>query len=825
MHESPSWRQHFDTLQEVKAALLFDQQTVAGNAASSASLDTLADELNRLGDDQALRVALIGTCNAGKSSISNELIGKPNALPVKHVSSTGNMTIVRVLQGINSTETVLEEFSLHFFSRIEAEECLQFLLGELLPLLNRPSSSHESPRIPDILQTECRQLAMQQASHTIWSESVDWIKRVRPYIQNLVGLRLDELVRFISTWQSHGAKLAGKKMVVPADVAYAAMWLDDNFNKQSSQSQVDPNHFDIDTVAEVRQIVRAVRLTARVPKSVWDLSQLQVPAIELIDFPGLGADSSSGRDRFLMVLEQRNPSIHTWASVAPANDPRGFDTTSFLGNYDSRRLVYVLNKFDTIPMPAEKNWFDTAANQTGPLSVNELVQNLSSLNKWHSDLRLTAMDHCAFVSAEHSVAARETALKWRKIVARLDPNDCPELRSLLSNYASDNEQLGLKSLRHLLVHHANVNGQWQIAAEYERMLAIAEKKVSQWLKQHEETSRYNFSQVRSLQRKLQSLNSHLVHMRWPVSINEVPVSEVSLARDYLEEIDPGTEADSLGQFVRALALNEIWNWNEWNSLLQCASPQDGFLSVRAASGALPDTQAHWKRFLPQQSLDLKIPTKATDLVGSFESAFRRVEKVAMDVLRDSLALMVRRLVSDLRRNYQVEARQVAHQDSFLACVFAESASNSPDENELMQMMLHHWPYHECDISSSRIQSYFPFRLPGPEADPQSPGTYFGWAPERQNQGVRERPQHQIYVLRLRQELTASLERGVVERLSALLAEFKSQWNMALSILLGDIKTFSSMSTRSLAEHCDWFDATAPTQPLKLAALLPQLRAS
>ncbi len=820
MHDLPTIAR---LLHDVRRACESDSRTLAREAGLVAELGKIDRAAQEMLADFVLRFAAVGDSNAGTSRLIGCLIGSPDALPVKGKPYTGNIVIMRIRSDPATATTALGPYHLRFITADEARECLAHLVESFLARLADLNGTDELVRAGRELLRQPGGLlgdALHEWLGTAWGMAAARSVNVR--------MRLAELVRFVVAWRRLGPGVCGREKVpVLREAAVAAMMLPPDVEAgdfgefvravetsiaaatgSSGQLAAFPAEVTPAFAAACYPLIRDIRMEARVPAAVWDLSGLRVEAIELFDFPGLDAQTSAARDTFLSLRERRRNRIHTWVIAVNSCELKGSQATEIVKDLPHDRVVAVANRFDGLPL-----WIDgeikeldrLVAPGAPPVRQAETLHRLellAPLARIFSLLLPARPERCVLVSAmqglmdldevpalRHRLLTDEQRTDWRAVdeLARgraVQPKwgqlagkihaaepDSP-LAGWLAEYARPNGQSGLGRLRDILVEHATRIGWGQLTEEMNERLAELGVAIRAFLLRASQPVEESLARANEIRLHIDKLLGAYSEAEPPRGIADVQVKPLGAQTGgrlpiTVAVLSPlATGPAPLAELVRDEVLLRVWEWGAWEALLQAAR-DDGFIDTSSRPRADdPDDPAPWEVEVQAP------PMRAGEFHQPFRTAYAEVEAIAFAALRSSLLDFLTAMAAKLAPldgPFAPLARNLPNN----AINFALRPNGEQTAGRLLRRV-------ECVAPIDRPtdafwRDRFPFLVPTDADGNLTAGPFFGWAPERRT-AAPNKTQHQMGVFRLRAELAAAIETGVNRELAAALIAFRQRFD-------------------------------------------------
>ncbi|MCI4084864.1 dynamin family protein [Streptomyces sp. MMS21 TC-5] len=585
---------------------MLSEQDVPDTLEAHASRDrvqTLAGELaSRL--DAPVTIGVVGEYSVGKSLLLGTLLGKPDLLPVEAAPSTGNITVLELTRGAPGSATAVSSTTdITFLDEERLAACVGAILGELVATLD---AKHPKLGAREMLGgynpvTDPRGWAPFEA----WYPRL-WPSGTGPVAHETISAAhrdaVTELCRIRDAALSQ-QDLLGKPIGVATDSIRAALVLEAARRTPQTPPKRTVQPFDMAQLKQDRTAPDALRrafpLIERVTQRVtlspdhWDIGGLTAEehTVRLLDFPGIGAAGSYGRDTFLSRRELVN--VHTILLVLSASRAESEGASAFwdMLTEDGRQpqalasaALVAANAFDLAKPPALSQY------PHGPLPLEKLLPHAAEINGVHvygNKFVAQREDGIVVVSSVSAIRAHQlpytatspetrdrirAALRdldppgtrrWEPIAARLaaaDPANAwtPRLRAY-------DEDGGITRLRTLIENHVRRHG---LAQKLERAQS-SHRKLSRELsvlrghvrraggggrsEEYRELSQKLTEFRRLLDRMLPAL--HALRDGGPPGEPDGGPGE-----------EPGGRPPRRGETAEAVR-DEVFDWREWQELL------------------------------------------------------------------------------------------------------------------------------------------------------------------------------------------------------------------------------------------------------------------
>ncbi|MFF4433770.1 hypothetical protein ACFYZ4_32015 [Streptomyces sp. NPDC001513] len=432
---------------------MLSEQDVPDTPEAHASRDrvqALAGELaSRL--DAPVTIGVVGEYSVGKSLLLGTLLGKPDLLPVEAAPSTGNITVLELTRGAPGSATaVASTTDITFLDEEQLAACVGAILGELVATLDAKQ--------PKLGAGEMLGGYNPVTDPRGWAPFEAWYPRLWPSATGPVAYEtisaahrdaVTELCRIRDAALSQ-RDLLGKPIGVATESIRAALVLEAARRTPQTPPKRTVQPFDMAQLKQEKTAPDALRrafpLIERVTQQVslspehWDIGGLTAEdhTVRLLDFPGIGAAGSYGRDTFLSRRELVN--VHTILLVLSASRAESKGASAFweMLTEDGRQpqalasaALVAANAFDLAKPPALSQYPD------GPLPLEKLLPHAAEINGVHvygNKFVAQREDGIVVVSSVSAIRAHElsytaTSLETRdRISAALRDLDPPGTR-------------------------------------------------------------------------------------------------------------------------------------------------------------------------------------------------------------------------------------------------------------------------------------------------------------------------------------------------------------------------------------------------------------
>jgi hypothetical protein len=548
-------------------------------------------------------------------------------------------------------------------------------------------------------------------------------------------------------------------------------------------------------------LIRRVDIDVKISREIWDVTGAE--EFVLLDFPGLGAANSGTRDTFLSLRElaQVQTILVLLNGKSPGSDRANKIFTMMQQQrpgQDLKDLILVgVGRFDQLPLDSEggERELDLLVNNPSdfqPLQTNTVFQKLKVLKTIidGAEAFTTQKDRIVLLSpllglAELAKRSSQVKAGSEEFLANLDyPDYLERPKKLQQKWGSLSEALlatdGRNQLGRQLGYFAQDGGISKLRELIQNHVA------NHGLKQlYEDTSRIA-DVIRQQQEYLKEIITE-IHEQGIPTIDTPVLMELRTAIENLDKTyrnfqkDLGKEQlkDRRGVVVSDVIKDEltlrILNWSQWTLLFN--KVQNGIITLAEFKGAAG------KLFDRGNRVNTSLPTKSDDFYPTFEKTIKELENFASDRIRQAVI----DLLSSLAHKITLEREKL--QDILEPEMEQEiEAKFGLEEADLFYKLLlgcdpRQWKEaiigeinnHDQNI---KAESIFPLAR---QDEKHSVGQIFDWSPAR-NQNQSRSINHQLFVLRLRDEITASASLHLVQYVS----EINQQVNIEIHGILDQI---------------------------------------
>ena len=743
-----------------------------------------------------VKIGVMGEFSSGKSLLLGSLIGYADALPVSENPTTGNVTAIHIKPQDDFATTQVNNYTVEYLSHEGVNECLHFILKEAN---RRATSAGVTPLQVAKIKTG--------KDISIWCEEV-WKSSNNLELRYLVR----ELVLFLRAYQAYGEALCGRFYQIDGITAREGLQLAEMPMAIQSLKFEDlpaanvrlpnaPQRLGTQLLQTSFLLIRRVDIEVKISREIWDVTGAE--EFVLLDFPGLGAANSGARDTFLSLRElaQVQTILVLLNGKSPGSD-RAHKIFTMMQQQrpgqDLKDLILVgVGRFDQLPLESEggERELDLLINNQSdsqPLQTNTVFQKLKVLKTIidGAEAFTSQKDRIVLLSpllglAELAKRSGQVKAGSEEFLANLDyPEYLERPKKLQQKWRDLSESLlaadGRNQLGKQLGYFAQDGGISKLRELIQTHVA------NHGLKQLYEDTRRAADGIRQQQEYLKEIIAE-IHEQGIPTVDTPALLELRLAIESLDRTyrnfqkDLGKEQlkDRRGIVVTDVIKDEltlkILNWSQWTLLFN--KIQNGTITLAEFKGAAG------KLFDRGNRVNTSIPTKSDDFYPAFEKTVRELENFASDRIRQAVI----DLLSSLAHQITLEREKL--QDILQPEMEQEIESKfGLEEADLFYKLLlgsdpRQWKeaiIAEINNHNQTIkpESIFPLAR---QDEKHSVGQIFDWSPER-NQNPSRSVNHQLFVLRLRDEITASASLHLVQYVS----ESNQQVNIEINGILDQI---------------------------------------
>lgn len=743
----------------------------------------------------SVKIGVMGEFSSGKTLLLGSLIGYADALPISENPTTGNVTAIHLKQQEDFTTTQVDNFTVEYLTHEEVNQCLRFMLEEA----NRRTIAAGLSAIP-------------QEKLKAQNDILCWCEEAWNNSKNLeLRYLLRELVSFIRAYNSYGAAMCGRRYDIDATTARDGLTLAEQPMAIQTLNFEDlpPTHIRLPNApqrlpAKLLQnsfpLIRRVNIEVKISKDIWDVSGKNgTSEFILLDFPGLGAANSGVRDTFLSLRELAE--VQTILVLLNGKSP-GSDRANKIftmmqqqrPGQDLKDLILVgVGRFDQLPLESEggERELDNL-DEHNPLKESTVCQKLkvlqttidgasafttqkerilllspllglADLAKRSTKVKAGSPEFLANLDyPDYLDRSKRLQQKWGHLSERLLESDSrSHLGRQLSYFAQDG---GISKLRELIQTHVATHGFKQLYEDTRR--------AANALHQQQQNLKNILTEIQNQGIPMAESQAFL-DLRFAVETLD------KTYRKYQKELGKEPLKDKRGITVSDVVKDEltyrILNWSQWTLLFNKAN--NGMISLTESKGAAG------KLFDRGNKVNSSLPTKSDDFYPAFEKTIKELEEFARDRLSQAVVDSLNKLSNQIAKERD-RLREILHpeQEQNIQEKFGD------EEADLFYKLLlgcdpNQWKEAIISEVSSKDKTSVPANMfpLARQDDKHNIGQIFDWAPERSQSNPRT-ANHQLLVLRLRDEITASASLHLVQYVS----EVNQQVNAELEGILDQI---------------------------------------
>ena len=764
-----------------------------------------------------VRIGVMGEFSSGKTLLLGSLIGYADALPISENPTTGNVTAIHLVPQSGFATTQANNFRVEYLSHEGVNECLQFMLQEAS---RRTTAAGLAPMPLSKLNTG--------------KDILNWCEDTWNISKNLeLRYLLRELVLFLRAYHAYGEAMCGGHYQIDAITAHEGLQLiEQPMAIQSIRFEdLPPAHIRLPSppqrlptklLQNSFPLIRRVDIEVQISREIWDLGGAS--EFVLLDFPGLGAANSGARDTFLSLRELAE--VQTILILLNGKTP-GSDRANKIftmmqqqrPGQDLKDLILVgVGRFDQLPLDSEgcERELDRLIESSRLLEEEDVFRKLKVLQTTvdAASAFTTQQDRIVLLSpllGLAELAKRSSAVKagspeflanldypdylerskrlqqkWELLSTRLlesDPRS--HLGRQLSYFAQDG---GVAKLRELIQNHVASHGLKQLYQDTQRS-------ADNLLQQQEHLK--NIIAAIHEQGIPTADSQDLIEFR--AAIENLDKTYRNFQKTLGKEPLKDRRGDVVSDVVKDELTFKILNWNEWTLLFNKAN--NGNITIAEFKGAAG------KLFDRGNRVNSSLPTKSEDFYPPFAKTVKELENFA----RDRIHQAVLDLLSQLSHHIAAERDHLQANLSPEMEQEIETKFGIEEADIFYKLLLGCDPnqWQEAIISeiNSKEQSISPeIMFPLARKDEKhNIGQIFDWSPEKSSDLPRT-GNHQLFVLRLRDEIIASASLHLVQYVS----EINQQVNAELEGILDQvIPTLQNLSKKeALLRHIAAGDSPA-----------------
>ncbi|RDH50611.1 dynamin family protein [Fischerella thermalis] len=748
-----------------------------------------------------VKIGVMGEFSSGKTLLIGSLIGYADALPVSEPPTTGNVTAIHLRQQPDLQTTQIGKYTVHYLSDEGVKECLRFMLQEVEV---RAKAAELSLELLASLKNLHPTKIVDSNGILRWCEQA-WNQTQSLELRSL----LRELVVYMRTYNAYGKYIGGKSYEIDHTTAKKGLRLAEppmnilelSFDQLPAPPQPWANFAQPSAVDLHKSfsLIRRIDVTVEVCKEIWDLSALQgTNEFVLLDFPGLGSADSGVRDTFLSLRELTD--VQTLLLLLNGRYPGGAIASKIRtmlerdkGQDLRDRIIVGVGRFNQLPLTqSDERALDelidepllSEANILESLGILQLTiasasnlttekKNIVLLSQLHGLAKLAELSSLIQVSSPeflpeldipNKLSEVELREKWQQLSKKLPPSST--LHKQLSDFAEDG---GISRLRSLLKEHVAQHGLKQLVEDTQRT-------------------------VKALQKEQDNLKILLEQLPTYIPVEENPKfielrhgieNLVTIYRQFQEELEKqpilkNRDGVAVSDVVKDELTNKIFfEWSEWTLLFD--RTKNGTISLTKADSIFGD-----------EEVEDTIPTKSDDFPSAFVQTIQEMQTFAHDRTTEA--------VTDFFKKLSIEvADERTTVNSVLSPDIEQYIQNNFGKNQLRLFRnllravdpINKWQkliIEHSGLATNHHTINADTLFPLARQDEKHPnGQIFDWSPDKKYPTPPRPFNHQIAVLRLRDEITASAGLHLVQYVSQLTKQVKFSFSRALKEIVDSLQ--------------------------------------
>ncbi|PLZ11021.1 dynamin family protein [Fischerella thermalis] len=748
-----------------------------------------------------VKIGVMGEFSSGKTLLIGSLIGYADALPVSETPTTGNVTAIHLRQQPDLQTTQIGKYTVHYLSDEGVKECLRFMLQEVEV---RAKAAELSLELLASLKNLHPTKIVDSNGILRWCEQA-WNQTQSLELRSL----LRELVVYMRTYNAYGKYIGGKSYEIDHTTAKKGLRLAEppmnilelSFDQLPAPPQPWANFAQPSAVDLHKSfsLIRRIDVTVEVSKEIWDLSALQgTNEFVLLDFPGLGSADSGVRDTFLSLRELTD--VQTLLLLLNGRYPGGAIASKIRtmlerdkGQDLRDRIIVGVGRFNQLPLTqSDERALDelidepllSEANILESLGILQLTiasasnlttekKNIVLLSQLHGLAKLAELSSLIQVSSPeflpeldipNKLSEVELREKWQQLSKKLPPSST--LHKQLSDFAEDG---GISRLRSLLKEHVAQHGLKQLVEDTQRT-------------------------VKALQKEQDNLKILLEQLPTYIPVEENPKfielrhgieNLVTIYRQFQEELEKqpilkNRDGVAVSDVVKDELTNKIFfEWSEWTLLFD--RTKNGTISLTKADSIFGD-----------EEVEDTIPTKSDDFHSAFVQTIQEMQTFAHDRTTEA--------VTDFFKKLSIEvADERTTVNSVLSPDIEQYIQNNFGKNQLRLFRnllravdpINKWQkliIEHSGLATNHHTINADTLFPLARQDEKHPnGQIFDWSPDKKYPTPPRPFNHQIAVLRLRDEITASAGLHLVQYVSQLTKQVKFSFSRALKEIVDSLQ--------------------------------------
>lgn len=793
-----------------------------------------------------VRLGVLGEFSAGKTRLIEAILGLANRLPTGEIPSTGNIVEFhcKAVPGLKRSEFgKFDEATGAFMA--DADHCEVVIVTHqearaFLEHLRREAAATFAAADVEFRKGLDAVPLDDWDRWRIWAQDV--FENARKYDLRFLAF---EAFRFAQAYQACGAVLNGQSIVVTGKaVADIAMTLPTAPGRPAGNSLPDcptmlssvPTTLSKELMIGLFPLVRVVRINVGLPEEFGRVLQGggDEPFV-LVDCPGLGAEESTLRDKFLCLRE-----LESVESILIVVDSRRPGSNGALVLHDMMRdawntsikdrVLVALGRFDQVLGDVSKQHAaESVASLADPLTADELFRVLHDpLGKLVSNgrkplengrldrvsvvsgnaalWRLKAKhpgieigDHSFFEQTFSSDAVRsiERSLEiWAAVAKRLRSGDISDklIADWFREYSGDG---GLSRLKSMCRAHLDEHGSANLNAKVFNKFSSLKGRWETF-KKAEEASRPRVEGASQPQVGSAPLDLGRMSLRLSAIYQEIIADLANAGVTSLLFRPPG-RIDLIGalEYLHEECVFKIGEWEEWKLLFDNVDPMHGPGQIKVVEPAVQAPVLQGPRSARVRR-SKSIPTRTDDFFVPFSKTVREVELLTQEVCKSSIRLLLEDHASKVRENLGRDAMSVA--TAITTPGLVDRLCTTVLDVEMREDYVYalgdaiaptnYFDYlaSECLVPAAsedgddRMRAIFPLALTS--KDGSRIGRVFHWEPEIAEKygGQMVHGRHQIHVIRNRQ----AMEESAVFHIKRLIEGYRSSITTTLAGYYGGL---------------------------------------
>ncbi|MBR8833104.1 MAG: dynamin family protein [Stigonema ocellatum SAG 48.90 = DSM 106950] len=774
-----------------------------------------------------VKIGIMGEFSSGKTLLLGSLIGYADALPVSETPTTGNVTAIHLVPQQDFQTTKVGNFTVEYLSHEGVKECLHFMLEE----------AQKRVKAAEVSLAELATLKSLQLTTVVDTDHIlTWCEQVWNQTQSLeLRSLLRELVVFVRTYKMYGEHICGRRYQIDNTTGHKGLTLAEPpmniLELTFDRLPPAPKLWETFTQPSAKDLhnsfslIRRIDITVTVSKEIWNLSSLQgTNEFILLDFPGLGSADSGVRDAFLSLRELSD--VQTILLLLNGRYPGGITAAKIRsmlerdkGQNLKDRIIVGVGRFNQLPLGrnderamddllsepllSEEELLDrlgilqltmaSASNLTTEKKNIVLLSQLYGLTKQaelSSLVQVCSPEFLPELDKPNKPEESDLRQKWQQLSEMLPTSST--LHKQLSDYAEDG---GIGRLRSLLKEHVAVHGMKQLLEDTQRAAEIVRKEQGH------------------LKNLLQEIPAYIPIVESPafLTLREAIENLVTTYRQFQEDLEKqpilkNRNGVAVSDVVKDELTNKIFfDWSEWTLLFD-----------RTKNGTIALTKT--ESFFEEDEVDDFIPTKSDDFYPAFVQTINEMQGFAHHCTIEAVTDLFSKLSNDVAierdklntillpdKEQNIEKKFGRNQ----VRLFRNLLRGIDPVNKWQKLIIQHSGL-ALSVPPINAEALFPLAR---KDDLHSSGQIFDWSPDKQFL-VPPRPfNHQIVVLRLRDEITSSSGLHLIQYVSQLTKQVKSSFSQALKEIIDNLQELLKSKHEPLLRYiASAEESTSPSTP-------------